>query len=283
MEPVVEFCKAREKMKQHALATHAEKLESTEAKRAIMSMLQESMVRHNVECIQLPGIGKTSFVTMTMPKAKKKPLKTEEDVLSLVHGVADVVASTASPHEIATTVTTFVVSQLKQREQEGRPPETKVAIVSRPVRENTVRLATIPAEVRHLTEQFVDNCHTSKKITESMRPLKEAWKQQEKMALATFSDPVSVRMKKNDTEVDFRIVKCQRTKRRKGPASIGVRAVLTLCRDSVDQVCESGTSAHDAVSFEKEFRDALSQNVKTYIASKQECEPEYFLKMYKKR
>ena len=68
MEPVVEFCKAREKMKQHALATHAEKLESTEAKRAIMSMLQESMVRHNVECIQLPGIGKTSFVTSMSTK-----------------------------------------------------------------------------------------------------------------------------------------------------------------------------------------------------------------------
>ena len=277
MESVIEFCRAREAFQQVNRGIHEERVESTEATRALMGMLKDSMVRHNVECIEIPGTGKQSYVKMTVPTRKKKPLKTEDDIIDLTRGIGGAVVET-SINEIPTKVTEFIASQLRQRTDVSTPPEPKISIVSKPVKSNTVRIASIPSEVRNLTEQFVQSCSTKKILTERIRPLKMAQKQNEKIALETFSEPISVRMRKDNRDVDMRVVKCKRKERHTSKA-LGIRLVLTMCRDSAERVCRQQEKVnHD---FETEFREELLANVRTHLQSNAVNKPEYYLKVYK--
>lgn len=276
MESVIDFCRARETFRQANRSIHEERVESTEATRALMGMLKDSMVRHNVECIEIPGTGK-QYVKMTVPTPKKKSLKTEDDIIDLIHGIGSVVVET-SIDEIPTKVTEFIASQLKQMTDVSTPPEPKITIVSKPVKTNTVQIVSIPSEVRNLTEQFVQSFSTKKNLTERIRPLKVAQKQNEKIALETFSEPISVRMRKDNKDVDMRVIKCKRKERRTSKA-LGIRLVLTMCRDSAETVCRRQEKMnHD---FETEFREELLANVRAHLQSNAVNKPEYYLKVYK--
>lgn len=274
MEQVLDFCRAREVLQRVNRGTQEERKESTEAARALMGMLKDSMIRHNVECIEIPG--KHSYVKMTNPPPKRKPLRTEEDVADLIRGVGDVVEA-ATDAEIPTRVTDFVVAQLRQR-TDGTPPEPKISIVSRPVRLNTVDLTSTHPEVRNLTEQFVQTCETKRRMSQQLKPLKNAQKQSEKTALETFTDPVCVRMRKNGKDVDLRVVKCRR---KQGGASraLGIRLVLTMCRDAAEQVCSPATRGDR--DFETAFRDEVLARVRTHLQTGSTKTPEYYLKVYK--
>ena len=277
MESVIDFCRARETFRQANRSIHEERVESTEATRALMGMLKDSMVRHNVECIEIPSTGKQSYVRMTVPTPKKKPLKTEDDIIALTNGIGIVLLETPM-NEIPTKVTEFIASQLKQRTENSTPPEPKISIVSKPVTSNTVRIASTPPEVRNLTEQFVQSCCTKKNLTERMLPLKNAQKQNEQIALETFSEPISVRMRKGNKDVDMRVVKCTRKKRHTSKA-LGIRLVLTMCRDSAEKVCSRQPKTNH--NFEREFRDELLANVRNHLQSNATNKPEFYLKVYK--
>ena len=71
MEQVLDFCRAREVLQRVNRGTQEERTESTEAARALMGMLKDSMIRHNVECIEIPG--KQSYVKMTNPPQEETP------------------------------------------------------------------------------------------------------------------------------------------------------------------------------------------------------------------
>ena len=105
-----------------------------------------------------------------------------------------------------------------------------MSIVSKPGRSISVQIALVPSEVRTLTQQFVQSVQTNKQISERLKPLKAAQKQNEQRALESFSEPVCERMRKDGKEVDMRIVD-PLSNRRCRMACVSMRSFIWSHRD----------------------------------------------------
>lgn len=277
MNGLIEFCKAREACQQLSRFVAEERAESQNATRALTDMLKDSMVRHNVECIEFSRDGERVYVRMTTPPPRHTPLKTEKDIVDLACGVGEAIVSVECSSVVPSRVTEYIASQLKRRPK-TQSAGAKVSIVSKPGRSISVQLASAPPEVRTLTQQFVQSIRTNKQISERLRPLQSAQKQNEQRALETFSEPVCVRMRKDGKEVDMRIVKCARKETKVSP-TFGIRTILKMCQDCAEDVCRNNVDHTNAVAFENAFCNELVLRMNAHAQCPKP--PKDYLKVYK--
>lgn len=270
MNGVVDFCRAREVCQEAIRATQEERTEATEANRALMSMLTESMQRHNVRCIEVQD---NVYVKMTTPTPTRKPIKTTGEVEELISGIGGAVLP-CSKGEIPAKVTEFVSSRLKMKSDTRDSPRPRVSVVTRAAA-SSVPVTTTPSEVRTLTGQFVESCSHRKTLRMKMRPLQKAQQESERAALQSFSEPVRLRMRKNNVDVDMRVVKCERKKKPPSRA-LGVRLILKMCYDAAVRVTEAGDG-----DFEANFRAEVMDMVRGHFNQEDKSRPEWYLRVYR--
>ena len=88
-EAIVEFCSARERYLSAQRSTKEERAEQADAHRTIGGLLKESMTRHEVPCVAVPGAnGTVSYVRASLCAGRSKRLRCDEDVLALLSDVA---------------------------------------------------------------------------------------------------------------------------------------------------------------------------------------------------
>lgn len=280
-QALLEYCRSREVLKDAQRRFQGDAKDNIEARRSLAELLKESMMRHNVECIELPDA--QTFVRMSTPSRRVPPLRTAEEMSDVVRGVG-AAASNKTRDDIPAAVTQYVAQQIRARVQDRPPPEARLSIVTQPVRHNTVRVASTSSEVRNLTEQYVRTCHATSELRRTVKPLKDAHRQHEANVLQTFEDPVSVRMQKNGAEIDLRVVRCQRKLRTTAPKPIGMRQFLSLCHDAAYVACGAADEVEEGAetkTFEDKFCDHLMAAVRAVQAQTPASSPQSYLKIFK--
>jgi hypothetical protein len=259
--PVVSYCRAREELRTRSHQTHEERIENADAKRTLSDMLTESMCRCKLNCIEIPGLLSTTYLCVTTQSARHKPVNSTDDVLKVVDGVGHAVCSTPLK-DIPDVVVAFVTQQLRSRRRASitEPIKHKLKVVAKPIPGKTVSISSTSNEVRQLSQQFLQVCERSKKSTNLLKPLREAQSKTEKCVLASLDDPVMVRMNKNGKEVNMRLLKCDRKKKKIGKP-IGIRLLCSMCREVASRLVDG-----DHTDFEEQFKSELASLVKSHIS-----------------
>lgn len=253
-DSVVQYCMAREALRSVQAQVHNERTENADARRTLAGMLRDSMVRHNVECVGLAG---DVFVRMTNPQPRSNPVRSEDDVRSVIHGVGEGMRGIHGA-ERPRMVMRYVAERIKARARDVAPrAEPRVCITKRPVQGNTVPAGATSNDVRQLSEQFAHACQQTRAIRDTVKPLRDAQRETEKVLIESLHEPVGVRMQRNGTAVDMRVVRCERKPRT--ARSIGIRALLAMCRDAA----EDGVASDDS-AFEQDFETRLLERVRAY-------------------
>lgn len=268
---IVQFCQARELLRETKKRLQDETQETNNARHALSGVLRDSMVRHNVECIEIPG--SDCFVRMSTPQPKHPPLKTEDEIRDVIHGVGDAIAGVPTLG-IPGTVARFVVERIRVLKTEIQPGEAKLSIVTKAVKHNTVSISTIPNEVQQLTRQYVEASTNARQLRERIRPLRVAHQVNEKKALKALTDPVTIRVQGNEKQTDLRIARSQR-KSRANPKALGVRTLLALCYECAEKVSKTQGV------FEDEFANELVDAIRRHRLATTSTQPQYYLKVYR--
>jgi hypothetical protein len=245
---IVAFCRARETLKEATKRVSSDKAESAEARRELGERLKSSMQKNNLECIEVSG-KYVSFGTSVRPR----PLRQIEDVLELI---TDMELSHIPLADLPERVAAMAVERYRATAPTDTPP--KLTIVSKP-KENTVRAAAAPAEVRDLVERFTGAASQAKRTSESLRPLRVAQREAEKEAITLLKDPVAIRMQRGRENVNFHLLPALR---RRATPSLGVRALKTIVTEAAKRACEG-----DRRSFEARLHKELSALVSERLAA----------------
>ena len=268
MDPIVAFCKARQSLSEANKRMLTEATECREARKVLSDMLAESMVRHNVECMPVPGRDDL-FVRMLSPSKPPPPVKTVEEGEDLLKGVG-IALRNREEGKTLEAVLKHVSDSFRSRIDSSTPPKPRVSLVDRPLKKN---LTTRPAaEVVTLAKDFASNSETRKQLAEAIRPFKVEKKAAEEKVVNVLNEPVTVHMRREGENAAstnmLRISRCER-KPSSRVRGIGVREFLSLCRDSVSAVEE----CEDTDEFERELKREVVRNVEVRLLAQREKRP----------
>ena len=275
MQPsVIQFCKAREALRDESKIFSAERAEVSENRRALGSMLQESMAGNDLHCLEIPGTVHGTYVTMVTPKPRARSLKTEQDMEHLLQGVGTCIRGVVIA-DIPEKVTRYLVERM-------RTPVTSIAMKPRltvkqrpPSKTENIPMVNINAasgEVQRLVEQYIETYNHSKVLRQTMKPFREAQRKTEQEALGEMHEPMSLRMQKHNKDVvDLRVVRCERETRSK--QNIGVRMVMSWSREEASRLAHLSPD-----DFEHQFQENLLSRVRAHI---DKAAPRHYLKVYR--
>jgi hypothetical protein len=256
------FCQSRETNARARREGRQERAEVSAAHRAVGAMLRDSMVRNNVECIEVGGGSERSFVRMSTPSPRVPPVKEAAQIAELVAGIGSVLEGVPA-EALPRAATRFLADRMKSRTT--APGEPRIAVVRRAVKDNTVSLSRVPREVRALTEDFVTHHAAKTDAARELRPLHAAVQQHERDVLQAYTEPVSVRLRTEAGDVDCRVVRCERkVSRRARP--LGLRAILSLGHDVAARLATRATTG-GADKLEEEFGRELAASVEDKLRS----------------
>ena len=180
-ELLIEFCRARERLREAEQELRDERAEQNDAQRTLGNLLRDSMQKSEAACVELPSDGARKFVRLVSTK-RCPPLKSDEEVLGLVDDVAR--HMTDVPREgMPDAVVGLVKARLRKRGEDAAPAKPpRVTITSQPPRRGTPILA--PAgEIGRLSKQFSQAVEERQKTQSTLKPLREAVREAEQSLL----------------------------------------------------------------------------------------------------
>lgn len=176
---VVEFCRARERLKAAERATRDERAEQNDAQRTLGGLLSESMERHRLQCVALPPIGDVpQYARLSGGGRSACAIRSTEDALALVRGVAESLPRVAL-EDLPAEVPKAVMARARER---GKPQPVRVRLASRPPRTGVTEASLAAAETRQLSEQFVRAAQEVRTSREALKPLREEMRRCERAA-----------------------------------------------------------------------------------------------------
>lgn len=274
---MLHFCVAHQQRKTAHGEGASERAEARASLRALSGMLKELMVKHDVECIDLRATdGK--YVQMRPPAERRRPVRTEEEVVELVRGVGGAIADCAWD-EVPRRVAVYATETMRDAVVERADLEPRICVVSRPVRCRTVDAASVASEVRRVAEQYVHNCAAKKRMLDDLRPLRTEERRAERLALDLVTDPVPVRMQRDGKSVDMVVKRCEHRGDAR-PRPMGVRVVASLCETAARAVCARLGRDGDPRAFETELRIELAEAARRHVRETQQSTiPRHYLKI----
>lgn len=258
-ERLAAFCRARERYLAAQRTTKDARAEQADAQRTLGALLRDSMAEHDVGCIAVPGASAgepTRYVRVLRPSGASRrvvrPLKTVEDVLSLVEDVSRHMVS-VSAEQLPDAIASLVLSRARQPPpvvgEVSPPPPASASLrfVKRPrTDEKVVPLEVAPRETRHLTQQYAKACEERSETRARMKPLREALRSAEKALVDDRPAPSPSSSSQNDPPPPSALVHVQHPDGRslalrvtreekavKPRGAFGIRVVCNLVREAV--------------------------------------------------
>ena len=187
-EAVVALCRAREHLRERTRDSAGERAEASEAARTLKSLLQESMTRHDVRCIEIPasGVGPPTYVRVDAPAPRAAPRR-EGDVEAVVRGVGAEVAATPTaevPDAIARRRRAPESARATSGARSGAARHGRDVGGAGPPR---VPLVAAPNETQQLAQQLAEVAAASRRARVDPAPLRRAEREAEREA-ATRAD-----------------------------------------------------------------------------------------------
>ena len=236
---ILAYCRAREALRAHSATVQQERSDASEARRALSGLLSEAMARDGLRCVEVPGTLHSTYVRLSAPTPRPRPITSEDAVGPLLAGVGDAVRHSPEA-DVPDVVARVVRDRLRATAGPVAPP--RVSVVTKPPPEavaggdapaGVTRLTAAPAEVRALTQQYVETCHEMRRTAAGAQPLRAAQRAAERAALEGMPPSVGVRVHADGKQTDVQLV---RRRRKPRAPSLGVRAAVALCRDAARTV-----------------------------------------------
>jgi hypothetical protein len=265
----VEFCRAREVHRQTDQRLRNDRTENLEAKRAIGAILQESLQQQGVQCIEIPGAARGTFVRVSTPTARARVPRNEDEIRALLAGLGVDLGATLAP-EIPDRVIQLVRARLGAQAAGREPPKPRLSVVAKPMKRDAVlRLTSAAPEVQRLTEQFVKATHDAKAVQGELRVSRKAKTEAEAVALQKVTTPVPIRVTSGTREVTLQVVRCERKARTK---ALGMKRFVSACRDAA---ARAATGPRDT------FDERLTADVLAVFRAETVCPASSYLKLLK--
>lgn len=290
---VVTFCKARAALEERENETRRSRQENLEAKKALLTLVGESMAKAGVSDVCVSGRGGTVYVRRVPTYSRPKPLTSEEDLATVVGGAGEIARSVPRP-DLPEAVVRMVRERMRLRGEEGEkkkrkkeeeeeeegtsappPPSERITVSSRPPPsargEGGSSLSSpapllVPDEVTRLASQLVEVNATSRAENGALLPARKAVKEAEKELLQALEEPVSVLATRNGEARKLRIAK------RKGPERcskpVGTRILCDMCRQAARSALEFDLSEFET-RFERGVAEAFRAHLQTHSACKE--------------
>lgn len=227
--PIVDFCRAREAHRAVDRQRRGDKAEHLESKRAVGALLQDSMLRRGVQCIEIPGAARPTFVRVGAPTARPRVPRNEEELRALLSGLGSELAFTLAA-DVPDAVVRLLKARFKQQAEARAPAAPRISVVHSPRKTDAVaRDTALAPEVRTLSEQYAKISHDAKAVQGELRAAKQQRDATEKAALEHITAPVPIRVKQGEREILFRVVRCERKATRR---ALGMKRFLAACREA---------------------------------------------------
>ena len=171
---LVDFCRARERLRAAEHATREERAEQNDAQRTLGSLLSDSMTRHGVTCVAIAppggGAGALQYARVVEGGRRAVVLRTREDALALLgEGVARALAEVPL-EELPRAVPRLLLERARAK---GAPTPARVRLVARPPRAGALEAAHAPPETRRLSEEFSRAVGECRATRAALKPLRE--------------------------------------------------------------------------------------------------------------
>ena len=256
--PVIEFCRARQALRDEQ-SRHKEALEETaDARRVHMDLLRESMAKNTLGCVSLPpdSDGNARYARLVPAPIQYTTFRSWEDVSPIADGYQDCIDQVPEADVPEEVVRLFLL-------RATRPRDATPRLVILPKVPNRVQPASNPpAEV----SRFGRTLHTALQeyhtCREPIKALKAKTTHAEKLARGAMVDdaPVLLQMSRDGKR---RLVNVSKRTSRTGPRSIGIRVIRKAVMDA------ARFAVHDRSNFDNRFRERLQELVSQELEEKQ--------------
>ena len=265
------YCTARERLRRAEAASKDDRAEQLDAERTLRGLLTDSMQRHAVSCMTVPGPGDGSarYVRLAPPTRRSCKLTCVDDALSLVDGVARQLTEVAL-QDLPKATVALVRDRARERGPPPGPPRLTLVsrastASSRGTTSATVDLVHAPSETRNLVTQYLEARVERDAGRAALKPLRAQRKQAEEALLPMLQEPATVRMARGDKECTMRIERVAPPEEPTGGDEgthpdrrpLGIRAVLGFVRDASEHAIATAERGRFEAVLKDRFRELL--------------------------
>lgn len=248
---VIDFCKARQALRDEEARRKDTLEETADAKRVSMDLLMESMTKHRVECVCLPPTtveGEIKYARIVPGNVKYSTFRSVDDVARFAHDMYASVKDTPEVDVPREVLRTFL--ERAKREE----PMPRLTICPKVPQKVAATLPSQPAtEVTRLSSNVASAVQEYRSCREPIKALKSTTREAEKVVqkIVREEEPVLLQMERNGQRRLVNVTKQPRKTSASKPRGIGVRKISSMVQEA------ARFAVHERQEFDARFVQRL--------------------------
>lgn len=248
--PVIEFCRARQALKDEQTRRKDTLEETADSKRVTLNRLKQTMVDSALDCVSLPPLenGEPRYARLVAGPPRYATFRTADDVVRFIPDMAQHLTNTPEV-DVPIEVLRIFLERAKREET----PERRLVIVPK-VPARVVPASNPPAPVKTASKTLTTAMDEYKSCRLPIKALRTATRDAERIVenVVKQDAPVLLQMNKNGKR---RLLNVSKETKPPPRRSLGIRRVTRIVQESARY------AVHDRINFDLRFSQRIREMV----------------------